>query len=216
MDKRQPVAYTVCRSSIERRAKGRVSVEPIRIEWTPITRRGLTDFTFARYAVPWLCGYHGIAVFMDADVIVRGNIHELAVLALENPVSVVKGKVKFEWPSVMVFRCDLCHSLMPEYINDTRNQPQLLAWATKVGELPSEWNHCVGYDNPRRDAKLVHFTAGIPCWPETDGCEYAQEWHEELEYACSTVTWRELMGRSVHAEMVKSGHLQRHRSATTQ
>lgn len=209
VDKRQQVAYTVCRSSVERYAKKRVSVEPIRIEWTPVTRRGLTDFTFARYLVPWLSGFEGISVFMDADVIVRGDVNELAERAGEHPVSVRKGPLKFEWPSVMVFNNTLCDVLSPEFINDPKNQPQTLEWASEIGELPSEWNHCVGYDKPRRDAKLIHFTAGIPCFPETEGCEYTKEWNQELEYANSTVAWEDLMGRSVHAEMVRSGHLQK-------
>jgi hypothetical protein len=205
VDKRQPLAYTVCRSSIERRASKRVSIEPIRIDWTPITRRGLTDFTFARYAVPWLCDYKGQAVFMDADVLVLGDICELAE---RHPVSVVKGKIRFEWPSVMVFNNALCTGLTPDYINNPNSEPQSLAWASSIGELPPEWNHCVGYDQPKK-AKLVHYTAGIPCWPETDGCEYAREWHDELKHAISTVGWNELMGNSVHADMVKSGNLQR-------
>ena len=56
---RQPLAYHVCRSSIERHAGARVQVEPLRLKWLPIRRRGLTDFTFSRYLCPYLCGYEG-------------------------------------------------------------------------------------------------------------------------------------------------------------
>lgn len=210
MDKRQEVAYTVCRASIERNASSRVSVEPIKIEWTPIKRRGLTDFTFARYAVPWLCNYHGRAIFMDADIIVRGDVCELdGLLPEDSDLGVVKAKLKFEWPSVMVFNNTLCKTLTPEFINDATTSPQGLTWAKKITELPPEWNHCVGYDKPLSGAKLVHYTAGIPCFPETVGCEYAKEWQDELNACTSSVPWEDLMGRSVHAEMVKSGHLQK-------
>jgi hypothetical protein len=208
VDKRQPLSYTVCRHSIEKRASKRVSVEPIRIEWTPITRRGLTDFTFARYAVPYLCGYEGSAIFMDADILVLGDVYDLAKQGGKHPVTVQKGLQRFEWPSVMVFNNERCQELTPEYINNPNSEPQALGWAGSIGSLPAEWNHCVGYDKPA-PAKLVHYTAGIPCWPETDGCEYSKEWHEELKDATSTVSWDELMGNSVHADMVKSGHLQR-------
>lgn len=204
VDKRQPVAYTVCRSSIERRAKKRVIIEPIKLEWTPITRCGLTEFTFARYAAPWLCGYEGISVFMDADVIVQDDINELAELAQERcPVSVVKAPLRFEWPSVMVFRNYLCKSLTPEYINDPSTSPQKLSWSNPIGELPGEWNFCVGYDKPLQNyPKLIHYTQGIPCWPETQGCEYSEVWHEEHQHANGSVSFQELMGRSVHAQHV--------------
>jgi hypothetical protein len=207
VDKRQPVSYAVCRSSIERNASKRVSIEPIRIEWTPITRRGLTDFTFARYAVPFLCAYEGTAIFMDADILVLGDIHELASIG-RHPVSVVKGKLRFEWPSVMVFNNARCKELTPDYINNPNSEPQALGWANSIGDLPPEWNHCVGYDEPKK-AKLVHYTAGVPIWPETNGCEYSEEWHAELAHLNSTVSWQELMGGSVHAEMVRSGNLQK-------
>ena len=31
-----------------------------------------------------------------------------------------------------------------------------------IGELPARWNHLVGYDAPRADAALVHYTLGGP------------------------------------------------------
>lgn len=203
VDKRQPIAYTVCRSSIERHASAPVQIEPIRLQWTPINRRGLTDFTFARYAAPFLCGYEGVSIFMDADVVVLGDIHELAAVAhRECPVSVVKGKLRFEWPSVMVFQNDLCKALTPEYINDITSNPQNLDWGNPVGELPPEWNFCVGYDEPAGLPKLLHYTQGIPCFPETKDCDFAQEWVEEHVYANATAPWAQIMGKSVHAEHV--------------
>ena len=201
MDSRQPIAYTVCRSSIERHAKSRVTVEPIKYEWCPIKKRGLTEFTYTRYLVPWLCDYKGDALFVDADIILRADVNDLRKLI--DPlaaVSVVKNSLRFEWPSVMFFNCALCKILTPEYIEE--NTPQDLAWAKTFAELPREWNHCVGYDEPMPDAKLVHFTQGIPCWNETRACEFSREWMEEFKIANSTVSWAELMGNSVHAKPV--------------
>lgn len=203
VDKRQPIAYTVCRSSIERYARKRVQIEPIRLPWTPITRTGLTDFTFARYAVPLLSGFEGVSVFMDADIVVKGDINELEELADPRcPVSVVKGKLRFEWPSVMVFQNHLCRALTPDYINDVTSNPQNLDWSDPIGELPAEWNFCVGYDEPGPLPKLLHYTQGIPCFPETKDCDFAEEWVEEHVYANATAPWAQIMGKSVHAEHV--------------
>lgn len=207
VDKRQPLAYTVCRHSIERRSSKRVSVEPLKIKWTPITRRGLTDFTFARYAVPYLSNFEGVSIFMDGDILVTGDVHELAAAADPSaPVSVVKGPKRFEWPSVMVFQNALCKSLTPEYINNPATAPHNLAWSDPIGELPREWNFCVGYEEVPVDVpKLIHFTAGIPCWPETKKSPYADLWWAEYRQASWTVPWESLMGGSVHAPLIHTG-----------
>jgi len=206
-DKRQPLAYTVARSSVERHAKGRVLVEPLRLDWLPITRRGLTDFTFSRYLVPWLCDYQGVAVFLDADTIVRADIRELEDLIGEfDAVAVVQGELRFEWPSVMVFRCDnyRCRMLTPAHVNDEQTKPHTLDWAgDRVGALPLEWNHIVPYMPRRSDPKLVHYTAGIPCWPETRKSEHAELWLEEYRHAVGTCSWEQLMGQSVHRQALK-------------
>lgn len=144
--------------------------------------------------VPWLCDYKGTALFLDADMLCLTDIMEITQYA-NAPVSVVKNKQRFEWPSLMLFDCAQCKVLTPEFV---QNSDQLfkMNWAD-VGEIPSEWNHLVGYDEPQ-DAKIVHFTKGIPVWPQTMGCEYADEWHQERRLMMSTVSFDELMGRSVH------------------
>jgi len=201
-DERQPLACHVCRSSIERHAGAPLRIEPLRLKWLPIKRRGLTDFTFSRYLCPQLCGYEGESLFLDADIIVRADLRERAALApADAPVSLVKNKFRLEWPSVMFFRNALCRALTPEFV-ETGN-PEKFDWAQSIGELPAEWNHCVGYDSPNPQAKLIHFTQGIPCWPETQDCEHAETWREEHRHLNGTVSWTELMGRSVHAKRMQ-------------
>jgi lipopolysaccharide biosynthesis glycosyltransferase len=211
-DPRQPLAYTVARSSIERHAAGRVQVEPLRLDWLPMTRRGLTDFTYSRFLVPWLCDFRGAALFADPDIVVRGDVGELLEVADPNAaVSVVQGRLRFEWASVMFFRCDnfRCRTLTPEYVNDPAHELFTFDWAQdRIGGLPAEWNYLVGYDTmTEREPKLVHFTAGIPCWPETRESDYAAWWHEEGQYAVGSCSWEELMGRSVHVRVVQEGRI---------
>ena len=67
-DDRQWISFTTLASSIYKTAKRPVAITPLILETLPITRRGLTPFTFSRFLVPWLCDYSGPAIFMDADI----------------------------------------------------------------------------------------------------------------------------------------------------
>lgn len=196
-DPRQPVSFQVLAHSISRRASKPISITPLIIEQLPITRCGLTPFTYTRYLVPYLCNYEGEAVFMDSDMLCLTDITKIP--RNEDAVSVVKNKLRFEWPSLMVFNCDKCKNLTPELIET--GSPQSLEWAESIGSLPSVWNHLVGYDPPQ-DAKIIHYTQGIPCFDEVKGCEYAKEWMEEAQVVNSAVPWEVLMGNSVHAQPV--------------
>lgn len=202
VDVRQPIAYTVLQSSIIARASEPVAITPLLIDQLPITRRGLTDFTYTRYLPPWLCNYEGTALFLDADMSVQCDIAELFKLAdPQYAVQVVKSSQRFEWPSLMLFNCEKCKELTPEYIET--QSPQNLNWG-KVGELPPEYNHLVGYDKPDKKAKIIHYTMGIPAFSEVSHLEHTNTWREELKAANSTVSWQELMGKSVHAEKLNA------------
>jgi hypothetical protein len=202
-DKRQPVAVQVLMHSIYARASGPVSITPLVLPQLPVKRTGLTEFTFSRYVVPHLCNYAGDAVFMDADMLCLGDIYELREICRPQQASVCvsKNKLRFEWPSLMYFKNENCMALTLDLVE--KGAPQALEWATAgVGDLPPEWNHLVGYDTPRTDAKVVHFTQGIPCFKETSGSEYEKEWQQELAICNGTVSWTDIMGGSVHAKPV--------------
>lgn len=205
IDPRQPVAYNVLQFSILRRSSVPVSITPLVLPQLPIKRRGLTDFTFSRYLPPFLCDYRGYSLFLDADMLCLGDVAELfswAETAPLAPVYVVKNAQRFEWPSAMLFHNAMCRTLTPAYIDDAANAPQAMEWARgNIGDLPPEWNHCVGYD-AMKPAKLVHYTQGIPLWKEVQDCDYAAEWLAEHEASNATVSWLELMGGSVHAQPV--------------
>ena len=175
-------------------------IQFLQLRWLPIKRKGLTDFTFGRYLCPYLCGYQGTSLFLDADMLCLGDIFELERFApTDCAVAVVKNKLKFEWPSMMFFNNSLCMNLTPDFIET--GDPAALNWGP-VGELPGAWTHCVGYDEPQATVKLAHFTQGIPCFPETKNCEFSKEWNDELKHMTSTVSWQAIRGNSVHCEPV--------------
>jgi lipopolysaccharide biosynthesis glycosyltransferase len=208
-DAREAVAYSVLSHSIHVRASEPVSVAPLMLsqladvhtrERNPLQS---TDFSFTRFLTPWLCGYEGWAVFMDCDMLVLDDIAKLWQLRDERKaVQVVKHHhvpkedVKFlgekqskyekkNWSSVMLMNCARCRSLTPEYVNSASglelHQFKWLEGDALIGEIASRWNHLVGYDAPRADASLVHFTTGGPYFPEYRDCEYAREWFAERD-----------------------------------
>ena len=144
---------------------------------------------------------------MDCDMLCLGDVAELAnFMTLRTrwtqAVHVVKhdytpkDELKFlgntqtayqkkNWSSVMLFNNPECHSLTPEFIH---NAPGLalhqFTWIQddKIGELPKEWNYLVGEENQsNKMPKLIHFTRGAPCFADYIGCEYAEQWKDELD-----------------------------------
>lgn len=202
IDERQPVAYHVLVSSIQRLASRPVSITPLLLHQLPIERRGLTSFTYSRYLVPYLCDYQGQAVFMDSDTLLLADVADLFASATGASVDVVPfaGDFVFERPSVMLFNNQRCHKLTPELIST--GTPQNLDWAEDIGHLSPDWNHLVGYAEPNPNAKLIHYTQGVPGYKECRECEYAAEWFAENDRMLDHCSWLEIMGKSVHAKPV--------------
>lgn len=200
IDPRQPVSVSVLINSIYRHASIPVSITPIVLSQVPLERRGLTEFTYSRFLTPYLSNYEGWSLFLDADILVKGDIAELFALANDKyTVMVSKNEHKFEWASVMLFNNAKCGILTPEYIENAKGLHSI-EWANddEIGDLPREWNHLVGYDEPK-EAKLIHYTQGTPYSEETDTCEYAVDWKNEWELMNSAESWQTIMGTSIHA-----------------
>jgi hypothetical protein len=214
-DERQPVSYNVLQHSIVARASRPVAITPLVLSTLPITRRGLTPFTFSRFLVPWLCGYRGWALFLDLDMLVLGDIAELFGYAQKGKAVIVcKEQQRFEWASAMLFDCGHPANavLTPEFVQDEARckAPHSINWFSDeslIGSFPAEWNHCVGYNAPRPGAKLAHYTQGIPAFPEIRGCEYSDEWWSEFRHCGATQPWLTLMGRSVHVVKMPDGRI---------
>ncbi len=211
-DHRQAVSYNVLQFSIFRRSSKPVTIAPLVLPSLPITRQGLTPFTYSRFLVPWLNGFQGWALFLDTDYLCLADISDLFAFRDERYAAMVSKNVKkFEWASMILFNCahPANRVLTPDYVEDPQRcrYPHTMDWLpeTLVGDLPREWNHLVGYDAPRRDAKLVHYTQGMPVFEETKGSEYTDHWLLEHKAANQTQGWVELMGNSVHAADTADG-----------
>lgn len=206
-DHRQPISYHVLEHSIMLTTSKPVSVIPVMLNTLPFKRVGLTPFTFSRFLVPWLCDFEGWALFLDIDILLLDDVSKLFEVADDRySVMVSKNRIEYEWASVMLFNCAKNKILTPEYC-ETANGLHSIKWCdpSEIGELPSEWNHLVGYDKPRNDAKLVHYTQGVPCFPETEDSEHAGIWHQVQQGINFAWPWVELMGNSKHALPDKQG-----------
>lgn len=208
-DGREAAAFNVLAHSIHRRASVPVTIAPLMLsqlrglfhrERHPLQS---TDFSFSRFLAPHLSDYAGWSIFMDCDMLVLDDIAKLwalrddryAVMAVQHQ-HVPKEERKFlnepqskyekkNWSSVMLFNNARCRALTPDYVNTATglelHQFKWLGDDKLIGALPAKWNHLVGYDAPRTDAALVHYTLGGPYFSEYAGCEYAKEWFAERD-----------------------------------
>ena len=95
-----------------------------------------TEFSFTRFLVPYLMNYEGWAIFMDCDMLCRGDIKDLWNLRDENfSFMCVKhnhkstkhkkfqGEIQTNyprknWSSMMLFNCKKCQKLDINYVNN--------------------------------------------------------------------------------------------------
>jgi lipopolysaccharide biosynthesis glycosyltransferase len=208
-DPREAAAFSVLAYSIHARSSQPVSIVPLILsELSEVMTRERhplqsTDFSFSRFLTPYLSDYSGWSVFMDCDMLVLDDIAKLYALRDERYAVMVvkhdhvpKENKKFldqpqtpyrkkNWSSVMLFNNAGCRALTPEYVNTASglelHQFKWLGNHDLIGELPDRWNHLVGYNPPRKDASLVHYTLGGPYFNEYRDCEYAEEWRREQQ-----------------------------------
>jgi lipopolysaccharide biosynthesis glycosyltransferase len=206
-DPREAVAFSVLAHSIHARASQPVGIAPLMLSQLKgvLTRERhalqSTDFSFSRFLTPYLAGFTNWTLFMDCDMVMLDDIAKLWALRDDRyAVMVVKhdhrpresrkflgepqtAYAKKNWSSVMLFNNARCQALTPDYVNAASglelHQFKWLAGDDLIGELPDRWNHLVGYNAPRDDAALVHFTLGGPYFPDFAGCEYAGAWRRE-------------------------------------
>jgi lipopolysaccharide biosynthesis glycosyltransferase len=205
-DPREAIAFHTCVNSIIRHASQPVSIMPLALnnfqDYTETHTDGSNQFIYSRFLVPHLMDYTGHAIFIDGDMIVRGDIAELwKMRGFDKDVMVVKHDYKTKmatkylgsknedyprknWSSVMIFNCNNypTKKLTPEYIQkSTGAHLHRFEWTTddRVGELPPEWNWLPDEYGPNSNAKLLHYTLGTPCFHEFATTPMADEWHRE-------------------------------------
>jgi lipopolysaccharide biosynthesis glycosyltransferase len=178
-------------------------------------RDGTNAFIYSRFLIPYLQKFSGWALFVDgADMIVKDDLAKL--WAMRDPykaVQVVKHDYKTKhprkyigtsmespnedypcknWSSVMLINCQhygwrhITPSLIETVPGSHLHRFQFLE-DRYVGELPAGWNHLADEMGQNDDAKLLHWTAGIPAWAHYKDAPHAVDWfhaHEKVNHAC--------------------------------
>lgn len=208
-DKREHVDWHVLTQSIIDQVRYPVSITPLALRHLPMWRHRLqhqsTEFSISRFLVPFLCGYQGIGIFMDSDMVVKnGDLFLLASqsMASHHAVSVVQHDYtplrsdKFlgykqtiyprkNWSSFMCFNAGhpACLKLTPELVNHAEaGYLHQLRWCaeSEIGKLPPGFNVLV--DEPDSDPQQaimqynIHYTRGSPMHPETVDTNQAGDW----------------------------------------
>ena len=207
-DPREAVAYHVCVNSIIRNTRRPVSFTPLALNTLNCVYEekhcdGSNDFIYSRFLVPYLCGFSGIAVFIDGDMLVKGDICELMdYIDSGEAVSVVQHDYKTRhstkylgnrnedyprknWSSVIVWNCSHManRKLTPERVSDLPGSYlHRFAWLNddEIGMIQKEWNWLVSEYEHNDDAKLLHYTIGTPCFKAYSDADHSAEWFREL------------------------------------
>jgi lipopolysaccharide biosynthesis glycosyltransferase len=205
-DPREAIAYHVCVNSIIRNSSQPVAIVPVALnlfrDYSETHTDGSNHFIYTRFLVPYLCDFTGHAIFIDGDMIVRGDIAELwALRDASKDVQVVKHDYKTRmpvkylgaknedyprknWSSVILWNCNSFPNrrLTPEFVQHAKgSELHRFSWIDddRIDELPPEWNWLPDEYGANLDAKLLHYTLGTPCFQEFADTPQGNEWHRE-------------------------------------
>ena len=186
----QELAYQVLKYSIQRNSSVSVAVErlheavaskgiSVREPLDP-ANRGRTPFSFQRFAIPAVCEYKGRAIYLDSDMLVLGDMRQLAEFPLEGmqmaSAASPPGSGRPAQFSVMVIDCaeldwDV-NALVEQLDRGTISYEDLMyrmksvqRWAPK---LPYTWNSFELHEEGR--TQLIHFT-------DMDTQPWLNPWH---------------------------------------
>ncbi len=204
-DQRESVAYHTFSQSIIEKSSLPVAFIPLAINSLKDYKETHTDksndFIYSRFLTPYLNNFQGWAIFADGDMICQTDIKELWDLRDESKALLVvkhnyqtKTHHKYlgninenyprkNWSSLILWNCSHPKNkiLIPDFIaGQTGKYLHRFSWLDDVdiGELPLEWNWlAIEYPN-NKDAKLIHYTLGTPCFKDYRNSEMSEIWHE--------------------------------------
>lgn len=203
-DPREAVAYHVFCNSIIQNTSVPVQITPLVLsqlqEFNERHDDRSNDFVYSRFLTPYLSDFKGWTIFADGDMICQGDLKELIDMAdPSKAVMVVKhdyqtkatqkylGNInenypRKNWSSVILWNCDHPkHKILtPDFVSkQTGKFLHRFSWLDDqdIGELPLEWNWLASEYRVNREAKLIHFTLGTPCFKDYKNSDMADIWY---------------------------------------
>ena len=209
-DPRESIAYhTFCQSVIEKSSLP-ISFLPLSLNilkgYKETHNDQSNDFIYSRFLTPYLNDFNGWAIFADGDMICQADISELWDLRDETKALLVvkhdyqtKALKKYlgnknenyprkNWSSVILWNCNHPkHKILtPDFISkQTGAFLHRFSWLEDhdIGELPKEWNWLAIEYPENKNAKLIHYTLGTPCFKEYKDTDMSDIWHETYHRA---------------------------------
>ena len=203
-DPREAVAYHVFCNSIIQNTSVPVQITPLVLnqlqEFNETHDDRSNDFVYSRFLTPHLSDFKGWAIFADGDMICQGDLKELIDMADPSKALMVvkhdyqtKATQKYlgninenyprkNWSSVILWNCDHPkHKILtPDFVSkQTGKFLHRFSWLDDqdIGELPLEWNWLASEYRVNREAKLIHFTLGTPCFKDYKNSDMADIWY---------------------------------------
>lgn len=202
-DPRESAGFHTFVHSVISKASQPVAIIPISGEGM---RPGSNLFTLSRFLVPSLCHFRGRAIFCDAsDMLALADLTELdelfdprfAVQVVKHPdyesmhskkyigTPMESGQSNYSrknWASVMLLNCEhpAWQKVTPGYVAG-QNHLRMLQFSFlcdwQVGSLTREWN-VLADEGQGWDAKILHWTAGMPGFDHYKDAPRSESWHE--------------------------------------
>jgi hypothetical protein len=192
-----------------------LSLKSLQKVYTGGQRDGTNAFIYSRFLIPYLQGFSGWALFVDgADMIVKDDVAKL--WAMRDPFKAVQivphdYKTKHlrkyvgtplesdnhDYPrknqsSVMLINCShySWRTLTPEVVASVPGSHlhrfEFINEERFIGHLPVEWNWLCQEYGANPDAKLIHYSIGVPAFPHYKDTPMAADWfaaHEKANHA---------------------------------
>lgn len=158
-----------------------------------------TEHAISRFFVPYLCEYHGWALFVDGDILARADVRELfaladdryALMCVQHPPLPAEGTKKDgaiqqsyprkNWSSVVLWNCGhpAHQALTLDALNTWPGRDlHAFTWLRdeEIGALPPDWNYLVNVNALPPYVKIAHFTLGVPATDGHAADPFADEW----------------------------------------
>lgn len=160
-----------------------------------------TEHACARFLVPFLVTTPGWVLFMDGDVLVRGDLAAVlqdldpakALYCVQHAFDPPEGAkmdgqlqtryARKNWSSFMLFNVGhpSNRALTVDLVNGVPGRDlHRFCWLddADIGALDPRWNHLVGH-SPGDDPAVAHFTDGTPDMAGYEDQPFAEEWRFE-------------------------------------
>ena|SRR5690349_7534384 len=209
-DPRESIAYHVLCQSVMERTTVPVSFIPLHVPMLGDfdgQQDGSNAFIYSRFLIPEIMNFDGWAIYCDSDMLARADLNELWSLRDDSKAVMVcqhdyktrhtyksigtametknQDYPRKNWSSMVLWNCGHPSNRFLKRDIAARAGGKALhrfSWLNddEIGSLPLEWNWLVGEYPYEPNAKLVHFTLGMPGFDHYRSCDYASEWKSYL------------------------------------